>query len=177
MDGIGLGSSARLRLQQVMLWLPEKVRAAIVREASDKYPLETGGVLLGYWNEEHVVITQESGPGPDAHHGRLRFRPDHEYQQRWISRGYRQSEGAETYLGDWHTHPGAKVAAPSFLDRATARRVALSEAARAPNPVTLILAGDRDGWFERAWVAELVPLLRRFRHCRLDAVEIRHFRR
>lgn len=159
------------------LWLPEDLWRQIAREASDKYPLETGGVLLGYWNGEDVVLTQASGPGPRARHRRLRFKPDHEYQERWIAKRYRKSSGIDTYLGDWHTHPKANVAVPSFVDRATAKRVALSQTARAPSPLTMILAGNQTSWSERAWRAQLVPLLGMFNHCRLEPLEIAHFMR
>src|SRR3546814_5208338 len=71
---------------------------------------------------------------------------------------------SETYLGDWHTHPGATVANPSRTDRSTARRIANAAEARAPNPATLILAGDTTSWTPTArseeHTSELQSLMR-----------------
>src|SRR3546814_16749780 len=125
-------------------------------EADGKEALETGGILGGYWaNAREVVISAASGPGPDAVHLSHLFKPDPEYQETWISHRYLQTKGIETYLGDWHTHPGATVANPSRTDRSTARRIANAAEARAPNPVTLILAGDTTSWTPTAWIARL----------------------
>jgi integrative and conjugative element protein (TIGR02256 family) len=132
----------------------------MVREARSKLPLETGGVLVGYWaNADEAVIRRASGPGPDAEHFRHRFRPDHDYQTAWIAMHYRDSQGLETYLGDWHTHPGARTASPSWTDRSTARRIAACAEARAPRPLTLILAGNNAEWSPACWVAALKPVL------------------
>lgn len=139
-----------------LLWLAEGVLRSMSREATRKLPLETGGVLVGYWvSADEAVVQDASGPGPEAQHFRHRFRPDHEYQSAWIARHYRKSQGIKTYLGDWHTHPGAKVASPSWADRSTAKRIALCAEARAPRPFTLILSGDEDAWSPSCWVADV----------------------
>src|SRR3546814_7748917 len=75
---------------------------------------------------------------------------------------------SETYLGDWHTHPGATVANPSRTDRSTARRIANAAEARAPNPVTLILAGDTTSWTPTAWIARLVPVIGPWSRLRME---------
>lgn len=132
--------------------------STMAEEATSKQPLETGGVLVGYWaNAGEVVVTSASGPGSEAEHFHHRFRPDHDHQTAWISERYRESRGVETYLGDWHTHPGTQTAAPSRADRATARRIAAFADARAPRPLTLIMAGGEFAWRPACWVAALVP--------------------
>jgi integrative and conjugative element protein (TIGR02256 family) len=75
-------------------------------EAAARYPLETGGVFMGYWADDRTaVVTQAIGPGPNAYHHRHRFAPDQEWQTTEIAEYYRASGRRETYLGDWHTHP------------------------------------------------------------------------
>ena len=145
-------------------------------EASARYPLETGGVLAGYWvGPDELVIKAASEPGKEAVHRRYRFSPDHDHQLAWIAAGYEQTDGVETYLGDWHTHPGAQVAVPSAADSRTARRISEHKEARAPNPVLLILAGDQAGWTTFCWVAQ--PKLRFgvFPYVQLDRCTVKLF--
>lgn len=145
-------------------------------EAGDKHPLETGGVLSGYWADaDQVVICSASGPGPLASHQRHRFCPDHDFQTEWIADRYHSGAGVETYLGDWHTHPGARTATPSWTDRTTLRRIARSAEARAPEPLAVILAGDGEGWSTFSWVGQLVPFLGFYDRLRMNACEVQIF--
>ncbi len=123
-------------------WIAEQVLTALRAEADHAFPLETGGVLLGYWATlpEEVVIADAIGPGPQALHGERRFRPDRDYQEAEIARRYEESGRYHTYLGDWHTHPrtGPRL---SGLDRRTLRSIARDRDARAPVPLMAVLGG------------------------------------
>lgn len=128
------------------------VPASIVREmeadADRHVPDETGGVLLGYaarTDAMRIQVTDQIGPGPNAVHRRNFYCPDSEWQAQEIAAVYVDSGRISTYLGDWHSHPGGSRR-PSRLDRATARRIALCEQARAPHPVMLILHGEAGDW-------------------------------
>jgi integrative and conjugative element protein (TIGR02256 family) len=148
----------------------------MVGEADMKEPLETGGILAGYWASAHeVVISAASGPGPNSLHLGHRFKPDPGYQEAWISNRYAQTKGAETYLGDWHTHPRATVAIPSWTDRLTARRIANAPEARAPHPVILILTGTGASWKPSVWVARLVPVIGSWCRLRMEKGEVRPY--
>lgn len=148
----------------------------MVGEADIKEPFETGGILAGYWANAHeVVISAASGPGPNSMHLSHRFKPDSEYQEVWISNRYAQTRGVETYLGDWHTHPGATAAIPSWTDRVTARRIASAPEARASNPVILILTGTAVSWKPAAWVARLVPVIGPWSRLRMEKGEVRPY--
>lgn len=118
-------------------------------EAADRAPRETGGMLLGYispsTSPEEIVIEAVIGPGPAAVHEPTRFEPDSAWQQAHLAQMYERSGRTTTYLGDWHTHPGG-AALPSRRDQRTARAIARSKAARAPQPLMLILASDEDDW-------------------------------
>jgi integrative and conjugative element protein (TIGR02256 family) len=121
-------------------------------EAEDKYPLETGGVLVGYWSEDgrEVVITAVSGPGPKAIHSKSDFTPDYLYQDQFVASAYARSGRRHTYLGDWHTHPdgGTKL---SGLDKRTLRRISRAQDARAAAPIMVIVANDGASWEAAFW--------------------------
>ncbi|HEX5387384.1 MAG TPA: Mov34/MPN/PAD-1 family protein [Gemmatimonadales bacterium] len=147
------------------LWLARDAHAAMLREAVQRHPHETGGVLLGYAGDgDDVVVTAVVGPGPNAVHERSRFVPDHAHHESEVARLYEQSGRRWTYLGDWHTHPDT-MAYLSATDAETLESIAGAEAARVPWPVMVIL-GQHPGapvgrerprrlagehWYVRAW--------------------------
>jgi integrative and conjugative element protein (TIGR02256 family) len=117
--------------------------ALMAREAA-RYPVsETGGMLLGYWQGDVVVVACASGPGPAAQRGRTWFRPDQEWQTAYLARIYAATGRTTTYLGDWHTHP-AGSAKPSRIDRKTMRTVRRDRAARQSRPLMAIMAPGPD---------------------------------
>lgn len=159
-------------------WIGAPLLRSICLEATRLAPLETGGLMLGFWATAPVqpVITHLVGAGPDAIHERDRFAPDHEYQVAQIDHLCRHSEEALEYLGDWHSHPGA-AAIMSGKDRATLATIASTAEARAPRPLMLIL-GYGPEWIPRLWVYSrrsvfgrmLMP--NRFAEWRLQTYEI-----
>lgn len=129
------------------LWLAQSALEAMVAEARRTEPLESGGVLLG-WRDQtgtELVVAHVLGPGPDATHRRTKFSPDTDWQRKEIAAAYEASGRRVTYLGDWHSHPSGG-AVPSRRDEKTARRIARSRSARAPQPVMLILSGKKKTW-------------------------------
>lgn len=113
----------------------------IIAETTEALPLETGGMLIGYWGPgtSEAVVLDVIGPGPAAMHTRAGFLPDGEWQQQQLEEVYHRSGRIHTFLGDWHSHPHGD-ASPSARDRQTARAVASEGEARTPHPITLILA-------------------------------------
>lgn len=127
------------------LWLAASARERMETEADRTYPLETGGILVGYPTAQGPVVIDVIGPGPNASFRRRRFVPDAAYQERQLAALYEASGRLHTYLGDWHTHPDG-IAAPSWLDRRTLHRIARSPSARAPEPIMIILTGRPGCW-------------------------------
>src|SRR5207249_53736 len=127
------------------------VLEAMEEEAREKSPMETGGVLIGYWANDsaEVVITQATGPGPEATHRADEFIPDARFQRAEIARIYRDSGRLHTYLGDWHTHPGGSLRL-SRKDVRTLASIAETPAARASVPLMGVLAEDRS-WMLAVW--------------------------
>lgn len=114
--------------------------------AEEKSPLETGGMLIGYIAlTGEPVVTSIIGPGPKAKHRRFKFTPDGSYQQTILEAHFKETDGRETYLGDWHTHPrGAPTL--SYLDKCTLARIAREPRSQIPQPVMIILGGNEGEW-------------------------------
>lgn len=141
--------------------LPQAVLAEMSREAQNRQPDESGGVLMGYADcadPSLIRVTTQIGPGPKAMHRPHRFEPDADWQRDEVARCYEQSGRIATYLGDWHSHPGGS-AKPSRLDRKTARSIARSPEARLQHPLMVILAGSND-WSPQAYQYRLWRLRR-----------------
>lgn len=160
------------------LWLCRAMAEEMEAEASHHFPQETGGVLMGYWSERSsaVVATSVIGPGPRATHSEFGFSPDHEWQRERIADHYAASGRMETYLGDWHCHPGAEHPGLSRKDRSTLRRIATYSFARAPKPIMVVLMGGPKAWEITGWAGQtsrrlsvprltLVPLQPRLVDC------------
>jgi integrative and conjugative element protein (TIGR02256 family) len=115
-------------------------------EARRAYPLETGGVLVGYVAENHEPVVQHLvGPGLAARHRRHRFHPDHDWQCRRLDELFEASAGQAVYLGDWHTHPDGSPQM-SWLDKRTLRGIARHRQAELSRPLMLIGGGGRETW-------------------------------
>ena len=123
-----------------MWWAAAALEEAL-REAQRAYPLETGGLLLGWTTGPGtVVISRVIGPGPRASHRATSFTPDAAWQERQLADAYEQAGRRLHYLGDWHSHPRGTIRL-SGIDRATLRRIAGHPDARAAHPVMAVLAG------------------------------------
>ena len=123
-----------------MWWAAEALEEAL-REAQRAYPLETGGLLLGWTTGPGaVVISRVIGPGPRANHRATSFTPDAAWQERQLADAYEQAGRRLQYLGDWHSHPRGTIRL-SGTDRATLRLIAHHPDARAAHPVMAVLAG------------------------------------
>lgn len=119
--------------------LDAEALAEMVTEALAKYPLETGGVLLGSTTDDGAaVIHRVIGPGPEAQHRRSSFEPDDAWQQHQLDAVFEREPKINTYLGDWHTHPDGR-ARPSPTDVRAAQVIADAPDALQPKPLTLIV--------------------------------------
>jgi len=128
------------------VWLAESVLTLMHAEARRIYPLETGGVLIGWRSGVDRVIVDMRGPGLSALHGQTRFFPDHSWQLSEIRKLFASSNGDLDYLGDWHTHPDG-VAMMSEQDESTLQRISR----RVASPLMAILAGGAMEWNMGCW--------------------------
>lgn len=128
------------------VWLPELVVVELRRLANQYYPLETGGMLLGYIAEnKDYVVTSIIGPGPQARHYRHTFEPDSDYQLNILHARYMGTNGRETYLGDWHSHPDGTTSL-SRRDKQTLATIAAAPESQMSSPLMAVIAGSKDEW-------------------------------
>lgn len=146
-------------------WIADVALVGIEAEMA-LYPHdETGGLLLGYWGGDEVVVMTISGPGPQATRGPTWFEPDSSWQVDQLAQVYRDSGRVITYLGDWHTHPGG-TAVPSRRDRKTLRSIRSAPGARQPRPLMGIVVPNA-GPIPALWclVRRRRPVLLTHRRC------------
>src|SRR4051794_19882506 len=86
------------------LWIPPQLMAIVVAEGWQRFPMETGGVLLGHSTGQDGYVCTVIGPGPHAKHQHTRFEPDSDWQAQRTAEAWHSDRTLE-YLGDWHTHP------------------------------------------------------------------------
>lgn len=118
--------------------------------ANNHYPLEVGGVLIGYINNDKVVVTDIVGPGPKAKHKRNSFLPDYKYQEEKIKKIYKQSDRTKVYIGDWHTHPNGSNEL-SGSDIKVLENISGYSKAKLPFPNMAILSGKNEKWVIKFW--------------------------
>lgn len=137
------------------IWLSDIAVEAMVAEASQAAPNETGGMLLGWENVERneIVIWTVLGPGPSAMHTPTSFKPDGAWQQDELAATYTRTDGLITYLGDWHVHPNGGFAL-SRRDHRTMAKTASHSEARCPRPLMGLLAYEDDSYNVGVWVWE-----------------------
>ena len=133
------------------VWVYRPVLKFLAVEASTQAPLETGGVLMGYFgkSENTPVILWATRAGSQADHGRDYYRPDCEFDESQIATMYKRSHQQISYLGDWHTHP-APCARLSHRDKRALRRIAVCKSARVGTPLMLVLSYDGQ-WDVAVW--------------------------
>ena len=110
---------------------------AMCRESGS---LETGGLLVGRYNEAHdtAMVTRVWGPPKDSVRRRTSFwRGTYGLQQQLDSLWRTQ----EYYLGEWHYHPSGAVQ-PSETDIRQMVRIANSHQHNTPEPVLILVGGS-----------------------------------
>ena len=102
---------------------------------------ETGGLLVGKYNEAHdtAIVTRVWGPPKDSIRKRTSFRRGTHGLQLQLDFLWRTTQ--EHYLGEWHYHPGG-TAQPSKSDIGQMARIAKSLQYNTPEPVLIIVGGS-----------------------------------
>lgn len=150
MGGSVPASASPLQGATQLISVPESILSLMVLEANDRFPLETGGILLGRWVEaKRATITQMIGPGPRAKHCRASFEPDYEFQEAEIAKAHASADLGCEYLGDWHSHPRGPLS-PSSTDMRVLHKIASYPAARCKDPTMCIISGG-PYWAASAW--------------------------
>ncbi|WP_083251466.1 Mov34/MPN/PAD-1 family protein [Acidihalobacter yilgarnensis] len=133
-----------IRRNSEILWLPSNLLIDhVYSDALKNDPDETGGMLLGYVNREHRVITALVDAGPKAVRSSYFMKPDDIYQQQKLQEHFELTEGRETYIGEWHSHPNSPPEM-SKTDRKTLHRVTI-KATNLPALPVMVILGSSDG--------------------------------
>jgi len=105
------------------------------------HPLETGGILAGYYspNRDCALIERLSRAPLDSRRQRRSFQRGVRQLQTWLEL-LRKQHGM-FYIGEWHYHPGTSVT-PSRRDLTEMRVIASSPAYNCPEPLLLILGAS-----------------------------------
>ena len=137
----GLGNSAfRSPDGRFRLVIGNRRLSVMRAECSESHPLETGGVLIGYYNARHdtAIVTGAGGPPPDSERGSARFYRGTQGLDRLLANLWRKREH---YLGEWHCHPGGS-ARPSAADIRQMQEIANDYDAHCPEPVLLVMGAN-----------------------------------
>src|SRR5687768_10232346 len=101
--------------------------------------IETGGVLLGWYDEENIIVTKATNAGPNATHENFYFRADANYIDMIIDMEFANSDGRVIYLGEWHTHPQTNPQ-PSSVDLNSLDEI--TQSSNSPNLLLILGAID-----------------------------------
>lgn len=143
--------------------LRSRAREAMIREAAEALPVETGGILLGYRADNGIVVTDLLVvPSPSATRHRY-TRDDVEANallKDWFVR--HPDEPLIGYVGEWHSHTG--IGPASGLDLESARATARA----ADGPIALVVCAPRP----LVWLEAFVLRKARFRRVRAERARV-----
>lgn len=114
--------------------------ADLVRHATAAGTLETGGILMGRYNDQHscATIDHVSGPPIDSEQGRSTFVRGVKGLGSIVARLWAKER--RYYLGEWHYHPGASPT-PTHTDLTSMVEIARDSKYACPEPILLIIGG------------------------------------
>jgi integrative and conjugative element protein (TIGR02256 family) len=127
-----------MAITNYLIWMTRDHLFQILDYSNITFPKETGGIFMGYRQENQLVITNVIGAGPKAVHEHNSFNPDNEYHETEMARIYKESNQINTYIGDWHTHPNSG----SYLssrDKKTIINISQNRECRLKQPIMMIL--------------------------------------
>lgn len=106
--------------------------------ADNKNKLETGGIIIGYYDEtcQNAVITEFTRPPKDSKAARFRFYRGIKGLKSLLQQCWKEQN--EYYLGEWHLHPDSSPT-PSPADVAQMKKIAKDKNFNCKEPILMIL--------------------------------------
>jgi hypothetical protein len=121
----------------VLIELPDPLAARMRALAHAKFPNETGGIVIGHYDDVHrsALVRCVTGPPRDSVNAPFSFHRgirglDALLARAWLRGLY--------YLGEWHFHPEARPRA-SWIDKLQIAEFARTAMMRCPEPVLFIV--------------------------------------
>jgi integrative and conjugative element protein (TIGR02256 family) len=123
---------------KICLTLTEPVIKKINHLSTIWSPLETGGILLGYFDDNfrHATVIEASRPPLDSRHGKSFFYRGTKGIKAVLDWGKSQNPRL-VYVGEWHSHPGG-IAIPSNTDISQLKDFARRNLYGSVTPILLI---------------------------------------
>jgi len=105
---------------------------------------ESGGILIGKKvnGREEYYLCDISEPSVMDRRSRFSFVRNKVSAQRIINKKWRESNGIENYMGEWHTHPENKPT-PSTTDRELIQQIIKDNSNVFPKVFLIIVGKDR----------------------------------
>lgn len=130
------------KLEDKKIHVFKEVLEFMKEDSAESGDVETGGVLIGYRNDDgEYIIVRASKPGPNAVKTQTRFEKDAVYCQKELLDAFNELGEKGLYLGEWHYHPSGSNE-PSGLDIKSLTEIAAQENYRINNPIMIILSRE-----------------------------------
>lgn len=123
----------------------------LIEHCVKKYPLETGGILIGHYSPDQktAIVTEIIGPTQDSLHQKSNFFRGVKRLKGIINEKWRKGE---YYIGEWHCHPGGN-SVPSSIDNQQMAVIAHDKKIKCPEPILVIISGKPEsGWQIKPYV-------------------------
>lgn len=124
---------------------------------------EAGGILLGRFYSDSMIVEKATTPGEGDRQGPLFFHRNRSRAQRIVDKIFEESGGEQTYLGEWHTHNEGNPH-PSWKDRIEIER-AFRKSRLNVDFMICIIVGNQDtlgnlwlGFYDRNGMRECSPI-------------------
>lgn len=100
------------------LFIDQGIVQKLKAERTNKFPEETGGILLGYYdfNINAVIVVDALQAPADSTATDASFERGIEGVREHVEEAARRTAGVVQYIGEWHSHPPGHTAAPSGDD-------------------------------------------------------------
>lgn len=142
-------------------WLSLTMLKELQSLCSDRFPLETGGLLLGYWADNgEPVINSIIGPGPNAKHALYTFEPDYDFHDIEIDKIYDDKSNRNYYLGDWHCHPYPGLVDLSAIDIETVNKINNEVS---PRKSLMMILGGKEWEIVKLWEDQALLYIEEFK--------------
>ncbi|OJZ04819.1 Mov34/MPN/PAD-1 family protein [Sphingobacterium sp. 40-24] len=113
--------------------------------------LETGGILIGYYEDNNMSanITAVTGPPSDSKHGRTTFVRGTKGLKKILDNHWQKGR---YYLGEWHYHPYA-LPDPSFQDINQMKKISTDHKYHCPEPLMIIIGMEGKSFINRIFAS------------------------